>query len=312
MTRVSVVIPARDEARCIGATVQAVREQAGLAAHEVEILVVDDGSADDTAARAAAAGARVLRRMRGGNPGAARNRGARAARGEILVFLDADCVPEPGWLEAHRRAHGQGALIVGGSLALPSRAGLTARCAHYAGAYHVHAGRHAGQVLNHPPANLSVRRDLFLVTGGFSEQAPVCDGHEELAWQAALLRGGHTIRFEPRARVRHHYRPGLGNLLQRAYRWGYSALESKCGNPAVRWSRLYARPWLLVVAALPLVPLQTLYTLTCWMRGGEPGALALAPLLLLAQASYGAGFVLGGARWLARLPAYAELAPRWR
>lgn len=312
MTRISVVIPARDEAWSIGRTVTAVREQAGQAAHELEILVVDDGSADDTAERAAAAGARVVRRLRGGNPGAARNRGARAARGDVVVFLDADCVPEPGWLDAHRRAHAAGALIVGGSLVLPPAADLSARCAHYAGAYHVHPGRTAGPVPNHPPANLSVRRDLFLATGGFSEQSPVCDGHEELAWQAALLRGGHTIQFEPQAKVRHHYRPGLSNLLRRAYRWGYSALEAKCASPAVRFRGLYASPWLLVAAALPLAPVQTLYALACWTAAGRPEALALAPALLLSHAAYAVGLVLGGVRWLSHVPAYATLAPRWR
>lgn len=312
MTRMTVVIPARDEAACIGRTVAALRRQAGLAAHEIEILVVDDASADDTAERAAAAGARVLRRLRGGNPGAARNRGARAARGDVVVFLDADCEPQPGWLDAHRRAHAAGALIVGGSLALPRVADLWARCAHYAGAYHVHPGRTAGAVPNHPPANLSVRRDLFLAAGGFSENSPVCDGHEELAWQASLLRGGHTIHFEPRAGVRHHYRSGLASLLQRAYRWGYSALEAKCGNPAVRWQGLYAFPWLLVAAALPLAPVQTLYTLACWVAAGKLEALALAPVLLLSNLTYAVGFVLGGVRWLAHVPAYAALAPRWR
>ncbi len=307
---ISVVIPARDEAGRIGATVTAVRAQAppdGL-----EVLVVDDASTDGTAAEAAAAGAQVLRLAQGGNPGAARNRGARAASGEVVVFLDADCVPAPGWLDAHRRAHAAGAAIVGGSLELPRGAPFTARCAHYAGADHVHPWRPAGPVPNHPPANLSVRRGLLLAAGGFSEQAPVCDGHEELAWQAALQAAGHVLHFEPRAKVRHHYRRGLVHLMRRSYRWGYSALESKHASPAARWGRFYAHPWLAVLAALPLVPLQLLYTLACWARAGRVEPIALAPVLALGSAAYAVGFLVGGARWLTRLPAYAALSPRWR
>ena len=307
---ISVVIPARDEAGRIGATVTAVRAQAppdGL-----EVLVVDDATTDGTAAEAAAAGAQVLRLAQGGSPGAARNRGALAASGEVVVFLDADCVPAPGWLDAHRLAHAAGAAIVGGSLELPRGAPFTARCAHYAGAYHVHPWRPAGPVPNHPPANLSVRRGLLLSTGGFSEQAPVCDGHEELAWQAALQAAGHVLHFEPRAKVRHHYRRGLVHLMRRSYRWGYSALESKHASPAARWGRFYAHPWLAVMAALPLVPLQLLYTLACWARAGRVEPIALAPVLALGSAAYATGFFVGGARWLTRLPAYAALSPRWR
>jgi len=83
---VSVIIPAFNEEDRIGATVDAV-----LAMKVAdEIIVVDDGSTDNTARIAARRGARIVRMMKNSGKGAAMNEGLTAALGEVLVFLDAD------------------------------------------------------------------------------------------------------------------------------------------------------------------------------------------------------------------------------
>ncbi|MEP6687841.1 MAG: glycosyltransferase family 2 protein, partial [Gemmatimonadales bacterium] len=168
---VSVIIPARNEGATISRLVRAVRTQAPTG-WVVEVVLSDDGSADDTVNAAQAAGARVVAlgaRAGGGNPAVARNRGARAASGDPLVFLDADCLPAEGWLGRLLAAHESGAEIVGGALDLPPGLSPMARCDYYCGWYHVHSRRPAGEVPNHPPGNLSVRRDAFLHTSGFTE-----------------------------------------------------------------------------------------------------------------------------------------------
>src|SRR6476469_1955469 len=92
---VSVIVPARDAAATLPALLRGLEDQD--VAHE--LIVVDDGSKDDTAALAEAAGARVLRGPQAG-PAAARNRGAAVATGRLLAVTDADCIPQPGWLRA--------------------------------------------------------------------------------------------------------------------------------------------------------------------------------------------------------------------
>ena len=85
----SFVVPAHDEEASIAATLHAIRAAAASAQVPFELIVVDDTSSDRTAERAAAEGAQVLRIERR-QIAAARNAGARAARGDTFVFVDAD------------------------------------------------------------------------------------------------------------------------------------------------------------------------------------------------------------------------------
>lgn len=92
----TIVIPALDAAARLGATLAACAAWDGA-----EVVVVDGGSRDGTAAVARAAGARVLGAPRG--RGTQLAAGAAAARGDWLLFLHADTRPAPGWVEAVRR-----------------------------------------------------------------------------------------------------------------------------------------------------------------------------------------------------------------
>jgi glycosyltransferase involved in cell wall biosynthesis len=89
--RVSVVIPAMNEEAAIAAVVSGVIE----ALHPLEVLVVDDGSSDGTAAQATAAGARVVRHPYNKGNGAAVKTGIREAQGEIVLLMDADGQHDP-------------------------------------------------------------------------------------------------------------------------------------------------------------------------------------------------------------------------
>jgi len=88
---VSIIVPVRDGERYLAAALQSLLDQE----HPPdELIVADDGSADASAAIAAAHGARVLR-LPGPGPAAARNAGVQAATGELIGFLDADDLAHP-------------------------------------------------------------------------------------------------------------------------------------------------------------------------------------------------------------------------
>jgi glycosyltransferase involved in cell wall biosynthesis len=310
---VSIIIPARNEAVGVGDVVGGVLAQR-VAGVSFEVIVVDDASTDRTAESAERAGARVLRLSpgEGGNPAAARNRGAAAARGDVLVFLDCDCVPQQGWL-AELLAGLERCPIVGGSLGLPPGLSLTARADYYCGWYHVHPARPGGHVRQHPPGNLCVRREVFAATDGFVERQPIAYAHEELAWQAHSQRSGACIHFAPRAVVHHRNRPGLGNLLARNYRWGYSSIAAKAESGVARLGWLYRFPLLGVLLGPVVSVASTPYVIACWLRAGVIEPLFMLPLVFLARCSHGLGTMVGGARWLLAMRSGQAFSarPRW-
>ncbi len=97
--RYSVVVPAYQAEDIVGPCVAALVAQS-VPRDSYEVLVVDDGSTDQTAAVASAAGADAVLHVPHGGPAAARNAGVAAARGEIVLMTDADCVPSKGWIAA--------------------------------------------------------------------------------------------------------------------------------------------------------------------------------------------------------------------
>lgn len=90
-TSLSIILPAKNEVGAVGDTVRRIR----LAFPDAEVLVVNDGSTDDTAQVAEAAGARVITHPYSMGNGAAIKTGARHATGEVLVFMDADGQHDP-------------------------------------------------------------------------------------------------------------------------------------------------------------------------------------------------------------------------
>lgn len=90
-SNLSIVLPAKNEAAAIGQVVGAI-----VALHpSAEILVIDDGSTDETAAAAEMAGARVLRHPYSKGNGAAIKTAVRQASGQVIVFMDADGQHDP-------------------------------------------------------------------------------------------------------------------------------------------------------------------------------------------------------------------------
>jgi glycosyltransferase involved in cell wall biosynthesis len=158
---VAVVVPARNSAATIGATLDAIA--ASDFDGDYELVVVDDGSTDATPEIAERLGARVVRLEGQHGPAGARNAGIAATSAPLLAFTDADCTPTRGWLRAVVEALADADLVTGPVLPEEGvRVGPFDRTL-----------RLPDASARFETANLAVRRATAEAVGGFEPFAPV-------------------------------------------------------------------------------------------------------------------------------------------
>jgi mycofactocin system glycosyltransferase len=207
--------------------------------------VVDDGSADPAAIQsvAAAAGASVVRRPVNGGPAAARNTGLAAARTPLVAFLDSDCVPGAGWLDALLPHFADPAVGAVAPRIVPHEAGRT-WLARYEGAsstldmgWRPSIVRPGSRVPYVPGAALVVRRQA--AGTGFADDMQVGED-VDFVWR--LGASGWRVRYEPAATMGHQHRVRLREWFSRRKDYGTSAAVLELRHPgAVR--PLYASAW---------------------------------------------------------------------
>lgn len=180
---ISFVIPAWNEERLIGRTIETLHGSARDAGAAYEIVVSDDASDDATAEIARAAGARVVRCGRR-HIAAARNAGARAAAGTLLVFVDADTIVPAAVLRGAIDAVRRGAVGGGALVRFDGRIPLYARALTPLFGRVFMAGRLAAGCF------LFCTREAFEAAGGFDETLYVS---EEIGLSRALSRQGRFV-----------------------------------------------------------------------------------------------------------------------
>ena len=219
-----------------------------------ELLVVDDGSTDGTAALAEEFGARVVRTENRGLA-SARNTATEAARGEIVAFLDDDAYPDPHWLSYVADAfRSSGVAGVGGPNLAALEDGAFARCVAATPGNPTHVLL-SDRVAEHiPGCNMAFRRDALEAVGGFDPQFRIAGDDVDICWRLADY--GWHLGFAPAAVVWHHRRARLPEYWrqQREYGRAEALLERKWPEKYnvgghVSWAgRLYQRrrsglPW---------------------------------------------------------------------
>jgi glycosyltransferase involved in cell wall biosynthesis len=128
-----------------------------------------------------------------------RNLAMQRARGDLFLFLDADCIAAPDWVERHLACHRQGKKIVGGAVTFAHRPYLT--LADNLSAFHdLMTFTKAGPRPYLATANMSLRREVIERAGLMEESL---DRAHDLDWTARFRALGYTLYFEPRAVVLH-------------------------------------------------------------------------------------------------------------
>lgn len=289
---VSIIVPTYARPRQLAACLDGIASL-GSPAESFEVIVVDDGGPEPldslVAAYAERLDLRLIRQSRGG-PGAARNAGASIARGEFLAFIDDDCRPAAGWLEAllHELRRDERRLLGG-----PVENALTdnpyASASQYIARFVYHHGETAGAKEPFFTANnMAVAAAWFHALGGFSTAIPSATA-EDKEFCDRWIATGLALAPVPTMVVHHaHDLTGIGFLRQH-FRYGRGILtfrlmrSRRCDGPFLPASlRFYA-----ALVSSPLrVPRRLRREDSASMYLRLPSRIArwrLACLLLLAQ-----------------------------
>ncbi len=228
---VSIIIPTYNRPEALRNCIRALQRQT-YASEDFEVLVVDDGSTppvdaakltDHECTSASNMHVRVIRQVNAG-PAAARNVGVQKARGELVVFIDDDCLAEEGWLEKLIETHQQyPQALVGGECLNDVHDNIFSvtnqvilNCI-----YDFH-NPNPQDVLFLASNNWLCRRDMFLDLGGFDDgfrQAGGEDWEFCFRWRSK----GYRIVWQREARAKHLHHQDLSRFLNMHYRYGQGA-----------------------------------------------------------------------------------------
>jgi glycosyltransferase involved in cell wall biosynthesis len=283
---VSVVIPSYNSSGTIPGTLDSLRNQATDLPYEVIIV---DSSADSAAEL-----------VRNGYPeftllhyptrkycGEARNIAIGAARGDIVAFIDADCIAAPDWIDAVVTAHREGHKAVGGVIGNGNPNSYVGWAAYLLEYVQWMPGTSAGFTDDVAGANMSYDRELFERFGRFLEG---CYGSDtEFHWRMAST--GVSIRFDPRVKIRHqniiHFRRFLCHEFEHGL--GFARIRT-------RFERFSPARRLAYASLMPLIATKIFLNiglLTMLRRRNFFRFLSVAPLLFLGAIAWGLGEARG-------------------
>jgi GT2 family glycosyltransferase len=301
----SIVIPTFNGGSRVGNCLDSLLKQ--TAGRDVEILVVDDGSTDNTADVVRGYSSVRLISQANAGPATARNHGAEKAQGAILLFTDDDCVPMPDWLEAMLGPFSDPEVAGAKGVYRTHQKSLAARFVQieYEDKYRLMAGLPSIDFIDTYSAGF--RRERFLEMAGYDTSFPVaCAEDIELSYRMSAR--GWKMKFVSGAIVYHTHPDTVTRYLKKKYKFAFWRVLAVRKNPSkgvkdshtpqtMKLQLLFA-PALLVgvifdLAVRPTVPVSAvvlvgflLSTLPFALRAikKDPAVGILSPLLLAARA----------------------------
>lgn len=257
MIKVSVIVPVYNAAATIERVIAAILSQ--QTNHSFEIIMVDDGSTDQTPYIIKKTAQVKYIYQENAGPAKARNTGVLAAQGEFLAFTDSDCLPQSDWLENLLKGFKDERIaVVSGSYGIANPHFPLARCIHQEIIY-----RHRFLMPVYPKSfgsyNFCIRRKIFLEVGGFNVSYRRASGEDnDLSYK--IIESGYQIFFEPKALVDHFHTHRLGKYLKEQARHGFWRVRMYADHPEMVkgddytfWKDMVEVPCSLLIVAMFVV-----------------------------------------------------------
>ncbi len=265
MPLVSIIMPVFNQRQGIGAALEALLAL-DYPPDRREIIVVDDGSTDGTPAEIAKYPVKLLPLPKNRGQSAARNIGAAAARGDILAFIDSDCLAEPTWLrELVPYFQDDRVALVGGFVAGYYQTSWLDRYEEVQSPLNMGRETLLGEGPTSdfyvPTCNVLIRREAYFRVGGLNEDLRVGED-VDLCWR--LKEQGQRLLYVPQGRVRHKHRHQCWPAFRRRFDYGTSEAFLFSRHPQVRKQF----PWKPVTLGVLSCCLLFLLTLSPWLLAG--------------------------------------------
>jgi glycosyltransferase involved in cell wall biosynthesis len=295
---ISVVIP------CFNAATTLPRLLASLSKQTIdparyEVLLVDDGSTDNSREITLTfANVQLLTQNRGG-PGAARNLGADRARGQFVLFLDSDLDVAPDLLEKHIQAYRKqpGLAAAGGSVRPLGEPGWFSWQAvdHLSSWFNAHPGVTYAQPPEYLPSlNFSIDRQRVWIEKQLRWDPGLTHTGEDVLYCHALKEAKLPLAFIADAVVYHQDRSTLAGYLTHMYRWGFHAPFVRGRIKGLKFSFLFPQqPWKQFLYLPAIVAGYTLLVWKAWLGERTLQATLSLPQLLLGRLAYARGVMKG-------------------
>ena len=299
--KISVIIPVKNEARHIASCLQAIR---GQTLKPFEVIVVDGHSMDGTVAIAKTFGTRVFFEEYRTRAGACQV-GLQETQGDLVAFTDADCLPDPRWLETLARDFADDCAGVGGRI---ENEGDTfwQRCVDIAlntlvgSANSVQGKTFAEQryVSSISGCNSMYRRKDLIEIGGFNTELVTS---EDTELNRRMLRRGKLL-YVPDAIVHHRHQRGLRDFAHRMFQYGYGRGQTLLMGPPLLMPLLAVgllvlavlQPWYAVALLGGYLAILLVSSVGAAVRKRQLKLLAAVPVIyLIEHVCYAAGFWTG-------------------
>ena len=208
---VSIIIPSYNSEQTIEKCLRSLKNQNYRS--EYEIILVDSSN-DETPriVKEKFSEVTLIHKNNRTDPGTARNLGITKAQGDLIIFLDADCIPASDWLEKHVNAHRQQYIAVGGAIHNSKESQNAVGYAGYISEFREFIPeRSRAEVAHVPTCNISYKKEVFEKYGQFrGEYYP----QEDLVFNYHLARSGEKILFDPSIIVYHIHRSDFKAFMQ--------------------------------------------------------------------------------------------------